>query len=106
LESLGWIIIQPIVKTLACNVVGIGAMAKVTDVIDILNVSIKKIITNKDENDVIPNYKSKVLKLNDDWIKNINGTPILNGAIFLLFFVLFFCFFGLFLFVLYPELEL
>lgn len=42
LDSLGWRIINPITKTLACNVVGIGAMAHVKDIVS----HIEKIVTD------------------------------------------------------------
>jgi hypothetical protein len=95
LKLLGWIIIQPVVKTLACNVVGIGAMANVNDIIDILNVSIEKILLNKNDNNMSFNTKPKVLRLNNDWIKNrIRGESLKVFFIYfsLCLFVCFLCF--------------
>lgn len=37
LKSLGWQIIDPVIKTLACNVVGMGAMAHVEDIVSYIN---------------------------------------------------------------------
>jgi phosphopantothenoylcysteine synthetase/decarboxylase len=90
---LGWIIIQPIVKTLACNVVGIGAMANVNDIIDILNVSIEKIILNKNDDDVSSNDKSKILRLCNEWIKSTIRRESLKGFFIYLSFSLFICLF-------------
>jgi hypothetical protein len=42
LDSLGWRVINPITKTLACNVVGMGAMANVKDIVS----HIEKIVTD------------------------------------------------------------
>lgn len=42
LDSLGWRVISPITKTLACNVVGMGAMAHVGDIVS----HIEKIVTD------------------------------------------------------------
>lgn len=37
LKSFGWKIVDPVIKTLACNVVGMGAMAHVEDIVSYTN---------------------------------------------------------------------
>ena len=46
LKSLGWTVVDPIIKTLACNVVGMGAMAHVKDIVS----CIEDIVTSRQRN--------------------------------------------------------
>ena len=52
LKSLGWKIVDPVIKTLACNVVGMGAMAHVEDIVSYIN-------------NVAEARKKKILQWND-----------------------------------------
>ena len=46
MKTLGWTIVDPVIKTLACNVVGMGAMAHVKDIVSY----IEDIVTTRKRN--------------------------------------------------------
>lgn len=73
LKCLGWNIVDPISKTLACNVKGMGAMANLKDILLSLQHAIKIVrIKNENENRKdSDNFNTKVLKLQENWKKEL-----------------------------------
>ena len=73
LKCLGWKVVDPICRTLACNVKGMGAMAHIKDILISIQKAIE-IISEKNQNqnqrdsDI---FDSKVKKLEDDWREEI-----------------------------------
>lgn len=68
LKLLGWEIIDPISKTLACNVKGMGAMAHTKDILDVLHEKIKSVNSEENKKQKIFNlFDTKVLKLKENW---------------------------------------
>jgi hypothetical protein len=68
LEATGWTLISPVSKTLACNVVGMGAMAHVVDIISSINQAVEALSVRRRQGSiVVTQLKTEVAKLHGDW---------------------------------------
>lgn len=68
LKATGWTLISPVSKTLACNVVGMGAMAHVVDIISSINQAVEALsVRRRHEGIIVTQLKTDVAKLHCDW---------------------------------------
>lgn len=68
LKAIGWRMVHPVSKTLACNVIGMGAMAHVVDIISYVDQSVEEIKARRRSNKaVVRQLRTSVAKLNGDW---------------------------------------
>lgn len=68
LRAIGWTVVSPVRKTLACNVSGMGAMAHVVDIISSVNQAVEALSAQRRrENIVVTQVRTNIEKLHGDW---------------------------------------